>query len=69
MHIVTEHAVMHHFADNTNLFQKNQSNHKFRNKKFVNWLRANKVSLNSSKTEIIIFKLLHWDSSPVWPNV
>ena len=62
MHLVTEHADMHHFADNTSLLYGHKSIKKinqiinFEIKKIVHWLRANKISLNSSKPEIIIFK-------------
>ena len=62
MHLVTKHADMHHFADDTNLLYGHKSIKKinqitnFEIKKIVHWLRANKISLNSSKTEIIIFK-------------
>ena len=53
---------MHHFADDTNFLITGKSLKKIN--KYVNhdlrllcrWLRANKISLNASKTEIIIFK-------------
>ena len=63
MHLVTKHADMHHFADDTNLLYGHKSIKKinqitnFEIKKIVHWLRANKISLNSSKTEIIISNL------------
>ena len=52
----------HHFADDTNLLYVNKSLKKVQ--KFVNldlkllckWLKANKISLNASKTELIIFR-------------
>ena len=62
MHLVTEHVDMHDFADNTSLLYGHKYTKKinqiinFEIKKIVHWLRANKISLNSSKTEIIIFK-------------
>ena len=53
---------VHHFADDTNILYASSSL-KDINKKFnhdlsnlVQWLRANKILLNISKTEIIIFK-------------
>jgi hypothetical protein len=51
-----------HFADDTNLLLANKSLKKIRkclnfDLRFLSkWLRANKISLNSSKTELIIFK-------------
>ena len=62
MHLVTEHADMHHFADDTSLLYGHLSIKKVNKiinleiKKILHCLRANKISLNSSKTEIIIFK-------------
>ena len=52
----------HHFADDTHLLFVNKSLKKVQ--KFVNldlrflckWLKANKISLNASKTELIIFR-------------
>jgi len=51
-----------HFADDTSLLLKNQSLKKM--KKYLNldlsnlsnWLNANKISLNASKTELLIFR-------------
>ena len=56
------HNQVHHFADDTNFLITGKSLKKIN--KYVNhdlrllchWLRANKISLNASKTEIIIFK-------------
>ena len=56
------HSTMHHFADDMNLLLTGKSlktinkliNHDL--KSIVIWLRANKISLNSQKTEIILFK-------------
>ena len=62
MHLVTEHTDMHHFADNTSLLYWHKSIKKinqiiiFEIKKIVHWFRANKISLNSHKIEITIFK-------------
>ena len=53
---------LHYFADETNLLYLGKSikNHnKFVNidlKNLVNWLNANKISLNVKKTEMVIFK-------------
>ena len=57
-----KHSSVHHFADDTNLLFTNKSLKKIN--KYVNhdikllcqWIRSNKLSLNCSKTEIIIFK-------------
>ena len=63
MHLVTEHVDMHDFADDTSSLHGHKSIKKIINKfinfeikKILHWLRANKISLNSSKTENIIFK-------------
>ena len=53
---------VHHFADDTNILYVSSSlkdvnkkiNHDLSN--LVQWLRADKISLNLSKTEIVIFK-------------
>ena len=53
---------MYHFADDTNLLYSNSSlklvnkyiNHDL--KLLVHWLRANRISLNVSKTEIVLFR-------------
>ena len=54
--------LVHHFADDTNILYVSSSL-KDINKKIshllsnlVQWLRANKISLNVSKTAIVIFK-------------
>ena len=57
-----KHCKVHQFADDTNLSHINNSIknlHKAVNsgfKKLANWLNANKISLNVSKTELILFK-------------
>ena len=43
--------ITHHFADDTNLLI--YLNLDLKN--LTNWLKANKISLNTSKTELIIF--------------
>ena len=53
---------VHHFADDTNLLDTNNSIKKLNKllnkdlKNLTNWLNANKISLNVHKTEIILFK-------------
>ena len=57
-----EHSKVRHFADDTNLLYINKSLKKINRKinhdlsRIVHWLRANKISLNTSKTEIVIFR-------------
>ena len=54
-------SVVHHFADDTNITFSHKSLKKFN--KFINhdlsllvqWLRANRIPLNTSKIEIILF--------------
>ena len=61
LHCAINHSSVYHFADDTNLL--NISNSIKRTQKQVNldlkslykWLLANKISLNCSKTEVIIF--------------
>ena len=51
-----------HFADDTNLLISNNSLKQLKKRlnldlrKLVNWLKANKISLNASKTEMLIFR-------------
>ena len=53
---------VHHFADDTNLSCLSNSIKKLKKlvnsdlKHLVNWLNANKISLNVKKTEMVIFK-------------
>ena len=53
---------VHHFADDTNLLCLSNSIKKLNKlvnadlKHIVNWLNANKISLNVKKTEMVIFK-------------
>ena len=55
-------CVTRHFADDTNLLIKNKSLKQLKKhlnfdlRKLVNWLKANKISLNASKTEMLIFR-------------
>ena len=56
------HSTVHHFADDTNLLYINRNLKTIQNKinkdlkSLCTWLRANKISLNASKTELIIFR-------------
>ena len=58
----TQHSTVFHFADDTALFQSNSSlkalnryiNHDLH--LLCDWLRANKISLNVNKTEIVLFR-------------
>ena len=57
---VIQHSEMHHFADDTNFLYSSNSMKKINRsinhnlKLIVHWLRANRISLNVDKTEIII---------------
>ena len=58
----TKFCKVHHFADDTNLLCHSNSVKKLNKlvnadlKHLVNWLNANKISLNVRKTEMVIFK-------------
>ena len=62
LHKAIKYSTVHHFADDTNLLVvgknleiiQKQINRDL--KLLCNWLRANKISLNASKTELIIFR-------------
>ena len=62
LHSTIKYSTTRHFADDTNLLIKNKSLKQL--KKHLNfdlclltsWLKANKISLNASKTEILIFR-------------
>ena len=62
LHECITHSTAYHFADDTNLLIINNSlkklnkhiNHDLSN--LVQWLRANKISLNTKKTELVLFK-------------
>ena len=57
-----KHSEVHHFTDDTNLLHSNDSIKKLNKavnsdlRNLTNWLNANKISLNVSKTELILFK-------------
>ena len=62
LHVVIKRCKVHHFADDTNLLIINKSLKRLSKllnidlKNLPNWLNANKIWLNVSKTELIIFK-------------
>ena len=62
LHRCIAHSNVYHFADDTNLLRIENTYKKLqkslnRDLKFLHlWLLANKISLNETKTEIIIFK-------------
>ena len=61
LHKIILHSKVYHFADDTNLlhisssYKKLQNNLNFDLKKLSNWLDANKIALNCTKTELIFF--------------
>ena len=61
LHTAIKFSKVHHFADDTNLLHKSSSIQKlnkfadFDKKNFSNWLNVNKISLNVSKAELIMF--------------
>ena len=58
------HCKVHHFADDTNFLYVSHSLKNFNKtvnfelSNLVQWLRANKISLNVNKTEIVVFRSL-----------
>ena len=62
LHKPVEVSSVHHFADDTNLILTDKSMKKINKhikrdlKLVVQWMRTNKLSLNTSKTELVIFK-------------
>ena len=61
LHNVVQYSDIHHFANGTKLLYSSKSlkdiNKKVncQLKNIVHWLRANKISLNASKTDLILF--------------
>ena len=61
LHVEIKYSEVHHFADDTNLLNFNscvksinkQVNYDLKN--LLNWLKANKISLNVGKTELVLF--------------
>ena len=62
LHQAIKYAKTRHFADDTNLLIKNNSLKQLKKhlnldlRSLCNWLKANKISLNCSKTELLIFR-------------
>ena len=62
LHCAVKYCITHHFADDTNFLYVDKSLKKIqkyvnRDLKYVcNWLKANKISLNASKTEMLVFR-------------
>ena len=60
--LAIKYCKVYHFADDTNLLYTNNSIKKLNkmlkkdSKNLINWLNANKISLNVDKTEMILFK-------------
>ena len=71
LHIAIKYCTTRHFADDTSLLLKNKSLKQLRKhinldlRFLCNWLRANKISLNASKTELLLFhhhkKIINYD--------
>ena len=63
LHKSVKHSKTYHFADNTNIMQSNKSldvlsKHLNKDLKSLSqWLKANKLSLNISKTKLIVFHI------------
>ena len=62
LHFAIKYCKVHHFADDTNLLSFNNSVKKINKqvgrdlKYLLNWLNANNIFLNFSKTEVVLFK-------------
>ena len=62
LNLVIKYCKVHNFADDTNLININKSSQKLNKlttadlKNLINWFNANKISLNVSKTELVLFK-------------
>ena len=62
LNLAINHGIVHHFADDTNLLVVGKTLQEIQKKInqdlkiLCKWLRANKISLNSSKTELILFR-------------
>ena len=62
LHKAIHYSKTPHFADDTNLIIKGKSPKKLQKQlnldlpSLCNWLKANKISLNASKTELLIFR-------------
>ena len=62
LHIAIRNSKVHHFADDTNLLHINNSPNQLNKqlnqdlRSLCNWLKANKIALNVTKTEFIFFR-------------
>ena len=62
MHAAVKSNIMHHFADATNIFFSSKNPNRIATllnrdlKLLFEWLCANRLSLNVSKTEFILFR-------------
>ena len=62
LHNAIKFSTVHHLRDNTNLLVSNSCIKKIQDqinldlKYLCKWLKANKISLNASKTEVLIFR-------------
>ena len=52
LHVAIKYSEVHHFADDTNSINKQVN---YDRKNLSNWLKANKISINVSKTELALF--------------
>ena len=74
LHFAFSKLTVHHFADDTNLLFANknigtiESNVNYELKILLDWLRSNKLSLNESKTELIMFHPIK-KKLPRLPNI
>ena len=66
---------IHHFIDDTNLLYASTSLKDFNKKvnfnlsNLVQWLWANKVIVNVSKTDILMFLCLRWQITKKWISI
>ena len=64
-----EKSIVHHFADNGNLLYDNKNPSIISNvilselKLVTDWLRANRLSLNESKTKLLLFRPINLTSN------
>ena len=62
LHNAIKHSLVHHFADDTNLLHVNRSIRHLNRllnldlRSLCDWLKANKIALNATKTEVIVFR-------------
>ena len=62
LHLTIKFCTTRHFADDTNILIKNKSLKQLKKhlnldlRNLCNWLKSNKISLNASKTKLIIFR-------------